>query len=123
MTERNGSASIPAVALCCGKDCVKDKGFAELREALSERCDVRETRCLGLCKGPLVILNAPTCEASLSADVEPVVLKRVAKPKQRRDLLKAILDGAPLSERLRRRVVNGKARRSALAKASRRPKK
>jgi hypothetical protein len=109
LTDRSGSAARPSVALCCGKDCVKDTGFAELRDALTRDCDVRETRCLGICKGPMAIIG-PGAK-------KPRVLKRLRKRKQRRDLLAVLLDGAPLSNRLKRRLASGKKRRSALRKA------
>ena len=111
MTKPSGSEARPTVALCCGKDCVKDEGFAELREALRRGCTVRETRCLGVCKGPMVILEPDS--------KKPRVLKRLRKGKHRRDLLALLFEGEGMSARLQRRLAKGKKRRSALRKAKR----
>lgn len=92
----------PLVALCSGKDCRKRPEHAEVRHALAEQCTLLEVKCLGVCKGPVVVLR-PTSKT-------PLVLSKVRSKKQRRQLLRVAPGGiAPPPELARRRV--GKSKR------------
>lgn len=97
--------------MCSGKTCRRSEGFAELETALSESCSLVKTRCLGECKGPMVVTQPD--------GPEPVVLKRVRKPKQRRDLLAFLFGVEALSERLVRRRLAGRKREKAIERALR----
>lgn len=103
---------LPArVAICGGKDCCKRPECAELQAALGAACEVRVVACLGICKGPVAVVQV--------ASSEPIVLRKLRKPKLLRDLMKLLIHGEPMSKRLRGRRVRGRKRRSAIAKASR----
>ena len=91
------------MALCTGKACWKSAGFPELERALSEACAVVTTRCMGECKGLVVVIHP--------GSAEPIVLKRVRKPKQRRDLLAFLFGAKALSGRLTRRAWWGVSER------------
>ncbi len=98
------------IALCVGKACRKRSEFHELHAMLTGVPHL-ETRCLDVCKGPVVVVFA-------DSDDE-IVLGRVRSPKQRRDLARVIVDGHRLSERLERRNVTGTKRRTALRRLHR----
>ncbi|QDV05567.1 hypothetical protein Poly30_10650 [Planctomycetes bacterium Poly30] len=102
--------TMPRVAICTGKSCRKSQGLAELEAALADSCSVVRTACLGECKGPVVVANFESEEA--------VVLRRLRKRKQRAALL-AFLFGAPLSQRLEQRRLEGRKREKAISKARR----
>ena len=72
---------------------------------------VIRTRCLGECKGPVLVAHPGAAD--------PVVLKRVRKPKQRRDLLAFLFGVEGLSERLMRRRLVGRKGQKAIEKARR----
>ncbi|MFT5733523.1 MAG: hypothetical protein ACJAQ3_001549 [Planctomycetota bacterium] len=101
----------PQVALCTGKTCRRSPGFAELECALSQSCAVVRARCMGECKGPVVVAHPRAAE--------PVVLRRVRKPKQRRDLLAFLFGLEGLSERLEQRRLVARSREKAIEKARR----
>ena len=69
------------------------------------------TRCLDVCKGPVVVV----CPDS----GDEIVLAMVRSPKQRRDLRRTIVNGGALSGRLARRTVTGSKRRTALRRLHR----
>ncbi len=94
-----------AVALCTGKDCRGSAGFEALHAALSGVSCVG-TRCLDLCKGPVVVIDPRSNDA--------LVLAKVRSPKQRRELRRMIASGGSPRDRLARRVVTGSRRRTAL---------
>jgi hypothetical protein len=99
------------VAICGGKDCRKQSECAQLQTSLQTVCEVRVVTCLGICKGPVAVVQ--------SDSADPIVLRKLRKPKLLRDLMKMLIDGESMSKRLRRRMVRGRKRRSAIAKVSR----
>lgn len=111
MPEDRDSQRAPSVGLCAGKSCRKSQGFSQLEAALSESCALRKTACLGVCKGPVVVIR--------QGDEEPEVLKRLRKKKHRRDLLELLSGAAEWTERLQRRRLSGRKRVKALAKVER----
>lgn len=71
----------PTVALCAGKDCRKRCEFAKIRDALDAQCDVVELRCVGLCNGPVVVID-PACD-------KPVVYSKLRSKRQRKLVIAA----------------------------------
>ena len=69
-------AERPVVALCAGKDCRKRCEFVEMREALGADCDVVELACVGLCNGPVAVLDLGSSK--------PVVYSKLRSKRQRR---------------------------------------
>jgi hypothetical protein len=47
------SSPKPLCYLCIGKDCRRDDGHAELRDALGEAGKVKRVKCQDLCEGPV----------------------------------------------------------------------
>ena len=94
-----------APAVCTGKDCRRSAGFEELQASLSGVAYV-ETKCLDVCKGPVVVVDPASPDA--------VVLAKVRSPKQRRALLLLVARGGDPPDRLARRAVTGSTRRRAL---------
>ena len=70
-----------------------------------------ETRCLDVCKGPVVVIHPDSDDA--------MVLAMIRSRKQRRDLRRTIVNGGAPSERLARRTVTGSKRRTALRRLHR----
>lgn len=103
------SAPRTAVALCTGKDCRRRAEFEDLHDLLTGIPHV-ETRCLGLCNGPVVVVDPRAHHA--------IVLAKVRSPKQRRDLRRMIERGDRPTKRLAPRVVSGSKRRKALHRLS-----
>lgn len=97
------------VAVCGGKVCAGERRtehralLASLREV-----DVVTTPCLGVCRGPVAVLD-PGGDA--------VVVEKVRKGKHRRALLD-VLEGRPERGPFRSRVVTGKAARRARLEAA-----
>jgi hypothetical protein len=77
-------AERPIVAVCAGKDCRKRGEFAKLRDALDEQCDVTELKCVGLCNGPVVVLDPQ--------GAKPAVYSKL-RSKRHRKLLLAVATG------------------------------
>jgi (2Fe-2S) ferredoxin len=99
-----------SVAVCIGKDCRRRAEFADLRDELMGIPHV-ETRCLDVCKGPVVVV----CPES----GDEIVLAMVRSGKQQRDLRRTVVTGQALSERLERHLVTGSKRRTALRRLHR----
>ena len=102
----------PSVVVCAGKDCRKRSEFGGLCERLEVVATVEPVGCLGLCGSPVIVLD-PRSKS-------PVVLDKLRKPKQHRDLVAVLADGADPSDRLRSRRVAGKQRASAIRRLRRR---
>lgn len=94
------------MALCGGKDCRRRDEFGDLRDALRAVAAVATVRCLDVCDGPVVVVGPRS--------PEPAVFEKLRSPKERRDLTAHVTGAAP-TDRLERRRVTGKARRTALA--------
>lgn len=102
--------SAASVALCVGKDCRRRAEFDDLHALLTGVPHI-ETRCLDVCKGPVVVVCPETDDE--------IVLAMIRSRKERRDLRRSIVSGRPLSERLERRRVTGSKRRTALRRLQR----
>lgn len=99
--------------MCTGKSCRKRDEHAALRAQLTEiDGDVAELSCLGVCKGPVVVLRP-------GRDDDAVVLQRVRSAKARRDVRRIIGGSDHLSNRLRKRLVFGTKRAKALKRFER----
>ena len=100
----------PTVAVCGGKDCARKRPdeHGALTGALDPGADVVTTSCLGICTGPVAVLDP---------EGDALVIAKVRKPKHRRALVEH-LGGGPARKPLRSRIVTGgkakKARRKAL---------
>jgi hypothetical protein len=77
-----------------GKDCRKRGEFAKLSGALEEQCDVTELKCVGLCNGPVVVLDPQ--------GAKPAVYSKL-RSKRHRELM---LAGATCDGRVRRDLSN-----------------
>lgn len=109
MSTRSPSTS-PAIAVCAGSDCAADerKRFRRLRRAL-DGLDVVETKCLGVCHGPVAVL------APVSAT--PVVIERI-KSKHAAEVAEHARQGTtPTATSVLRIVEKDKPRAKAIAKA------
>ena len=99
-----------SVALCVGKDCRRRVEFDDLHSLLTGVPHI-ETKCLDVCKGPVVVV----CPHS----DDEIVLAMIRSRKERRDLRRTIVGGRALSDRLERRTVHGSKRRTALRRLHR----
>lgn len=66
----------PTVAICAGKDCRKRSGYVKMRKVLDQHGQVSDLKCVGLCKGPVVVAS-PDSE-------NPVVYTRLRSKRDRR---------------------------------------
>lgn len=99
------------VAVCGGSDCAKDERAAHralVASLLTTGATVTRTKCLGMCHGPVAIVDP------LGRHGTPVVVEKLRKPKHR-DRLASIVGGADPDGW--KRVVTGKPARKALRKA------
>ncbi|MEM9607367.1 MAG: hypothetical protein AAGA99_08080 [Actinomycetota bacterium] len=67
------------VVLCAGSDCAKDErtAFRKLRDVVRDsELEVVHSRCLGVCHGPVAVIDR--------AGEEPVVLRRIRRGAARR---------------------------------------
>ncbi|MEM9711838.1 MAG: hypothetical protein AAGA17_06420 [Actinomycetota bacterium] len=109
-TDQDGSTG--CVVLCAGSDCAKDerRAFRKLREAVRQSgLDVVPSRCLGVCNGPVVVVD-PVGE-------RPVVLRRVRRGAARRaviDLARSKRSAVRSDDAL---AVGGKKARRAIRRA------
>jgi len=99
----------PVVALCAGKDCRSRCEFSTTRDALQAHCDVVEMRCVGICKGPIVVAHLDSAE--------PVVLARVRSKKQRKRLVAVATGASDVGGSIESLHVRGKKRRSTVRRA------
>ena len=112
MGKRTVAITSSPVVLCAGKDCRQRDEYAPLREALLDSGDdVVQMECAGICSGPVVVLGV--------AAKRPVVFSKLRTDKQRRHLLRVIIDGGQPSPTLSKRVVSGSKRKQAVKVARR----
>ncbi|MEL6894140.1 MAG: hypothetical protein AAFP84_21295 [Actinomycetota bacterium] len=97
--------------MCAGKDCRKLCEFAKMHDLLAARGDVLELKCVGICKGPVVVVNPTSKDAAVFA--------KVRSKKQRRSILQAAEGSPETPDALSSLRVSGKHRRSALKRVSR----
>jgi hypothetical protein len=102
----------PIVAMCAGKDCRKRDEFAKVHHELSERCDIVDLRCVGICSGPVVVVR-PTSD-------QPLVFSKLRKKQQRRELVAVAVSNGKPSAVLRSRSVSGSKRQATLKQVRRR---
>ncbi len=108
------------VTVCRGGDCRKRSETKDLIRHLANIADVETSGCLGICRGPVVVLNSSTKTSKKAGNkpaVKATVIARVRTPKERRDLEAMVRDGAGTSDRLKKRVVQGGKRSKALKRA------
>ena len=106
------SSTVLTVAMCTGKSCRRRDEHGALREELAATdTEVVEVSCLGICSGPVVVLQP--------AGDDAVVLKRLRSKKARRKLCKLSQWPAKLPRRLRDQMVSGGKRNKALHRARR----
>lgn len=99
-------------AVCVGKSCRRRPEHGAVREMIvAAGADVVDVACLGVCKGPVVVLGTGGDDA--------VVLKKVRGKKARRKLSVAVDSPGKLPKRLRELVVAGSKRVKALQRAQR----
>jgi hypothetical protein len=99
------------IGLCTGKDCRKSDGFRTTERELRRCGEVRELACLDVCDGPVVVIG-------LRSDA-PVVIERVGNRSLALELVDHVTSGAPLSGRLRKRVLTGSKRAKARRRLTR----
>lgn len=102
----------PVVAMCAGKDCRKRCEFAKMHDELAERCDVVDLGCVGICNGPVVVVD-PAAE-------QPLVLSKLRKKQHGRLVSELATSGSRPGGGLRSHVVTGSKRKSTLKKVRRR---
>lgn len=95
-------ADRPVVAMCAGKDCRKRCEFPKMRDSLDKQCDVVDLKCIGLCNGPVVVVDP--------AGAKPLVYSRLRSKRQRSLLLSVVAgDKRAIKELAGRRVSKKKA--------------
>lgn len=94
-------ADRPVVAMCTGKDCRKRCEFATVRSALDEQFDIVDVKCVGVCNGPVVVVDPHAAK--------PAVYSRI-RSKRERSLLVGVAAGnkRAVKELAGRRVVKKK---------------
>jgi hypothetical protein len=101
----------PEIGLCAGKDCRRADGFRTVQRELGRACTVVELPCLDVCDGPVVVLGLRSSEA--------VVLERVGNRALTLEIVEHVVDGDPLSGRLRKRRLSGTKRAKARRRVER----
>ena len=108
MTQRSGA---PEVGLCTGKDCRHANGFRTVQRELGRACTVLELPCLDVCDGVVVVVEPRSSES--------VVLERVGNRALALEVVDHVIDGDPLSGRLRKRRLSGAKRAKARRRVER----
>ena len=76
-----GNVARPVVALCAGKDCARRCESAKMRATLEVECVIIDIACVGLCNGPVVVIDADAGR--------PAVYTKLRSKRQRRLVLAA----------------------------------
>lgn len=108
MSRRSGA---PEIGLCTGKDCRRADGFRTVERELARACTVLELPCLDVCDGVMVVIEPRSSEA--------VVLERVGTRALALEVVDHVVDGEPLSGRLRKRRLTGTKRAKARRRVER----
>jgi len=95
----------PVVAMCAGKDCRSRCEFATMRRALDNDCHIVDVKCVGICAGPVVVARTHD---------RPLVFAKLRTKKERRALLRFIIDDTRPSSALSKREVGGSKRKATL---------
>jgi hypothetical protein len=109
-TDAHTDLDAGVVAICGSKDCRGWPEHDQLTAAFGSAdvpCQVVDSRCLDICKGPVVVVGR--------IDERPLVFRKVRGRKQRRDLV-ALAAGGPITDRLRSLRVTGNSARRAIAR-------
>jgi hypothetical protein len=101
----------PEIGLCTGKDCRHADGFRTVQRELGRACTVLELPCLDVCDGVVVVIE-PRSTA-------PIVIERVGNRALALEVVDHVLDGNPLSARLRKRRLSGPKRAKARRRVER----
>jgi|GEM_PF-974590 len=94
------SVDRPVVGLCAGRDCCKRGASVKVRDVLERECDVVDLRCIGLCNGPVVVIDP--------ASSKPAVYSKLRAKKQRALLIELVAGDARAREQLADRRVSKK---------------
>ena len=101
----------PEIGLCTGKDCRRADGFRTVQRELGRACTVVELPCLDVCDGPVVVVDPRSSES--------VVLEHVGNRALALEIVDHVVDGDPLSGRLRKRRLSGTKRAKARRRVER----
>ena len=101
----------PEVGICTGKDCRRAGGFRTVERQVSGSCDVLELKCLEVCDGVVVVLEPRS--------KNPVVLERIRNRALAIEIVEHVVDGEPLTGRLRKRRLSGAKRNTARRRLAR----
>ncbi len=101
------SSDRPVVALCTAKDCARKRPGAhvKLRRALTAEADVVDAPCLGVCSGPVAVLDPLGT---------PVVIAQVRGPSRRAAAVAALLGDDHAARSFRREVKRKKLGKAIL---------
>jgi len=102
----------PAVGLCAGKACCKRGASVEVRDVLERECDVIDLRCVGLCSGPVVVIDP--------ASSKPAVYSKLRTKKHRALLIELVAGDARARKQLADRRVSKKKVVAAVTRQLRR---
>lgn len=104
-------SATPEIGLCTGKDCRHANGFRTVQRELGHACAVLDLPCLDLCDGVVVVIEPRSSKS--------VVLERISNRALALEVVDCALDGAPLSDRLRKRRLSGTKRARARRRVER----
>ena len=104
-------SATPEIGLCTGKDCRHANGFRTVQRELGRACTLVELPCLDVCDGVVVVIEPRSSEA--------VVLERVGSRALALEVVDHVVDGDPLSGRLRKRRLSGAKRAKARRRVER----
>jgi len=74
----------PVVGLCTGKDCRKRCEFSKVQKVLDRDCEVVHLKCVGLCDGPVVVVEPHLARPSVYSKL---------RTKRQRSLLSDLISG------------------------------
>jgi hypothetical protein len=104
-------AKRPEVGVCTGKDCRRSDGYRTVRREFERSCSIVELPCLDVCDGPVVVVDVRSPDA--------VVLERVGGRGLALQVVAHLVEGVPLSGRLRNRKLGGSKRAAARRRITR----
>ena len=107
------SVDRPIVGVCAGKNCGERCETVKVRKALGRGCVVVDLKCVGVCSGPVVVVD-PACS-------KPAVYSKLRTKKQRSLLIDLISgDGRACKELADRRVTKKKVVAAVVRQSKRR---
>ncbi|MFN3258607.1 MAG: hypothetical protein ACE37B_23230 [Ilumatobacter sp.] len=105
------ASGVTTVALCAGKDCRKRKEFGKLRSELDDQCTVVDLACVGICSGPVVVVNP--------ASKQPLVFAKLRTKRDRRAVIELAVRGGKPTKPLRSRAVSRSTRTTTIRRVRR----